>query len=63
MDEIKKNKDQLVFLEDPKIPIYKKDLLRSLSWLDFVPDAAIDQDDISAKDSILKIINYLTRHG
>ena len=58
--EIKKGK--LIIVGD-KLHIYKSDLLRALSWFDFLHDTEMCQEDQQSKDNILKIINYITRNG
>jgi len=41
----------------------KKDLLRVLSWFDFIETNKSTEEDIKSKELIIKIINYLTRNG
>ena len=41
----------------------KSDLLRAISWLDFVPENKLHEKDEEAKNSLIKIINYLTRNA
>lgn len=43
------------------IIIAKKDLLRALSWFDFLPTHLVDSHDQESKDNLIKIVNYLTR--
>lgn len=60
-DKFETTKDKIIILE--KVILYKKDLIRALSWIDFVPDREISPEDEMALINLLKIINYLTRNG
>lgn len=43
--------------------LYKTDLLRALSWLDFLDESLFEQEDEETKNNLIKIINYMTRNG
>lgn len=58
-----RSKSEKLCLLDSKVAIYKRDLLRAISWLEFVPEPLRDSEDEQARNHIIKIINYLTRNG
>lgn len=54
------NKEKVVIIDD--IVLYKKDLLRAISWMDFLSDQDINDKDKKAFENIMKIVNYITRN-
>lgn len=56
--EIKKEKAIIL----GKLIIYKKDLLRALSWIDFLPENELKEKDKIAAENIVKLVNYITRN-
>jgi hypothetical protein len=60
-NKIEVSKDKFLILDS--LFLNKKDLLRALSWFDFVALNDIQSEDKVAKDNILKLVNYLTRNA
>jgi hypothetical protein len=54
------NKEELILIG--KNILYKKDLLRAISWIDFLPENSLHENDKQALENIIKIINYITRN-
>jgi hypothetical protein len=52
-------KGKLILVHDT-LAITQFDLLRALSWLDFVGE--LNEEDKRCRDNILKIINFITRN-
>ena len=45
-----------------EIIINREHLLQVLSWIDFIPKKNIAEKDMQSRETIIKIINYLTRN-
>lgn len=62
MDITKENfhKEDLIIIDN--VIIYKKDLLRAISWIDFLKEKDLHEEDRKALSNLIKIVNYITRN-
>lgn len=62
MDKKKVASEEKAIIIDEHV-LSKMDLLIAISWLDYLPDNVLTEEDKDARDKIIKIINHLTRNA
>lgn len=59
--DVKSERQKKIYFDDGVI-VTKDELIRCLSWLDFIPETYVDNEDIRTRDSILRLITFITRN-